>query len=531
MSLVEAIREAYGQGEEDETLEPIIKTDGWGKPKGRLRAGDYVIFYNIRGEREVELTESLTAAEFHAFPRPTCPRLNFVTMVSYSPSLQVNVAFPPDSEIRNTLTEVLTRAGWKVVKVAESEKDSHIGFFFNGKKEKPFPGEERIILPSPRVVASYAEKPSMRAASVARTVISRLGLDKRLVIVANLANVDVVGHTEKESAILKAIEAVDAALGRIAGACSDRGVTLFVTSDHGTVEEWLYEDGSINTGHTENPVPFLMIDPTLKGRGGSILKPRGELADVAPTVLDFLGLSQPAEMKGHSLFRQKASQPGGRFVLLILDGWGWREERRGNLFWKAKPDHFDRLWADFPHALLEASGEAVGMPSRTVGNSEAGHLHLGAGRRVYLDRIRIDRSIDDGSFFHNPVLLAAIEGAKKDGRSLHLIGIVSHYSSHGSIDHLFALMRLARRLGLRQVYIHSFLGRRGEKPASGAAYIGKVEKEAKALGVGEVVTVMGRHWALDREENWDRIEKAYRALVLGEGRRVGGVGNLNLQVS
>jgi len=162
----------------------------------------------------------------------------------------------------------------------------------------------------------------------------------------------------------------------------------------------------------------------------------------------------------------------------------------------------------------------VGMPKGTVGNSEAGHLHLGAGRRIPSDRLRIDEALEDGSFYENEAFLWAMRGAKRAGTRLHLLGIVSFYSSHGSLDHLLALMELARRERVEEVYIHSMLGRRGEHPESGARYIEQVEEATARLGVGRLVSVIGRFWSLDREENWDRIEKTYRWLVHGEGRPV-----------
>ena len=160
------------------------------------------------------------------------------------------------------------------------------------------------------------------------------------------------------------------------------------------------------------------------------------------------------------------------------------------------------------------------MPPGTVGNSEAGHLHIGSGRRVFLDRVRIDRAVADGGFYQNEAFVEAMRQARQKGRALHLMGIISHYSSHGTIRHLFALLETARRHGLRDVYIHGFLGRRGERPESGALYVEKVEDKCRELGVGRVVTVLGRYWSLDREENWDRVEKAYRAMVFGDGRKV-----------
>jgi 2,3-bisphosphoglycerate-independent phosphoglycerate mutase len=523
ISLADAIRASYASGQQDESLEPIIKTGPSGRPRGRIRGGDYLIFYDIRGEREIELTRSLTAAAFPHFPRKNGLRLNFVTMINYDASLDVRVAFPQEGRTRNTLTEVITGAGLRLLKISESEKAVHVGHFFNGKSDDIFPGEERIVVPSPPHLASYAEIPEMSAALVAREVCARMKSPAYSVIIANLANVDVVGHNEDRTAALKAVEVVDVALGTIIEECRRQKVVLIATSDHGTVEEWLYPDGTINTGHTRNPVPFILADFSSDGPVSS-LKEQGELADVAPTILSLLGLKKPAEMTGQSLIPESSLRAGTRpkIVLLILDGWGWRQEESGNLIREAKTDHFDALWFEFPHALLRASGEAVGMPADTVGNSEAGHLHLGAGRRVLLDRVRIDETVKDGSFFRNEAFLWAMQGAKKQRRPVHLLGIVSHYSSHGTIRHLFALLRLAQEQALKNVYIHALIGRRGEKPESGAIYVEKVEEMAKSLGVGEVVTVIGRHWALDREGNWDRIEKSYRALVFGEGTRVPG---------
>jgi len=181
----------------------------------------------------------------------------------------------------------------------------------------------------------------------------------------------------------------------------------------------------------------------------------------------------------------------------------------------------DALTKTAPMTLLHASGEPVGLPEGTVGNSEAGHLHIGSGRRVASDRLRLEEAIEDGSFYENEVLLEAMRDAKIRGCPLHLLGIVSFYSSHGSIRYLYALMELARREGLEEVYIHSLLGRRGERPESGARYVGDIEREAARLGVGRVVSVIGRYWALDREEHWDRVGKAFGLLVDGRGEEVG----------
>ena len=528
-SLGPAIRAAYRAGQEDEALEPIVKVNAFGEPIGRIGSGDTVIFYDIRGEREIEISQSLTDPDFSRFPVEKNLNLHFVTMIEYDPSLRAEAAFVRGGKVTNTLAEVLSSAGFRLAKIAESEKAAHIGFFMNGKSDALFPGEERIIVPSPEGIFNYDQKPEMSAASVADEILRKIEDPRFPAVIANFANVDVVGHIENRLAVARAVETVDAQLGRVVSEAERRRVTLIVTADHGTVEEWLYPDGQVNTGHTKNPVPFVLADFSLDRPAAIDLRPSGELADVAPTVLDLLGLPAPVEMTGRSLLVERPDRLAkrGKIVLLILDGWGMRSDRAGNLIAQSRTPAFDALWSRFPGALLESSGEAVGMPPGTVGNSEAGHLHLGAGRRILLDRVRIDRAVEDRSFFSNAVFLRALRTAGEGRRRLHLMGIISHYSSHGTIEHLFALLKLAKDAGLSDVYVHGFIGRRGETPESGALYVEKVEEMCRALGAGEVVTVLGRYWSLDREGNWDRVEKAYRALVYGEGTPAGNFSDRN----
>jgi 2,3-bisphosphoglycerate-independent phosphoglycerate mutase len=228
-------------------------------------------------------------------------------------------------------------------------------------------------------------------------------------------------------------------------------------------------------------------------------------------------------MTGRSLLQNYPPLPSGqrrRVLLLIADGWGVRDEVRGNLIAQSHTPVMDRIQAEYPATRLQSFGEAVGLPAGTVGNSEVGHLHLGAGRRVPSDRVRLQQALDEGSFFDNEAFLWSLRGAKRDRVPLHLMGIISFFSSHGSIDYAIQLLRLAAREGLPEVYLHGMLGRRGERPESGAHYVERIEEEARRLGVGQVASIIGRFWSLDREENWDRIEKTYRAFVHGEGRIV-----------
>jgi 2,3-bisphosphoglycerate-independent phosphoglycerate mutase len=513
--LSEAVRLAYDAGEEDEMLEPIVRAGPDGRPAGRIGPGDSVIFYDVRGEREVTLTRALTDPERSLFPaRPL--GLHFVTLIEYSPSLNVQVAFPPARRLHNTLTEVLAGAGFRVLKIAESEKATHVGFFFNGRTEVVFRNEERVIIPSPSV-ERYADQPEMSAPALAAEVIRHLRAPGPQFILANVANVDEVGHLEDRRAVLRAVSAADRALREMLTAALEAGATVLVTADHGTAEQWLYPDGTVDTGHTRNPVPFVLLDFAAGTASGWKLKPAGGLADVAPTVLEIAGLAAPEEMTGRSLIegRPAGFEPRRKILLLILDGWGHREDDYGNMIREARPAEFERVWGGYPRSVLEASGEAVGMPAGTVGNSEAGHLHLGAGRRVFLDRVGVDRAIEDASFFRNGTLWEAMARTGASGKALHLMGVVSFYSSHGTIRHLFALMKMARLAGVERLYIHSFIGRRNDMPETGAVYVEKVEQAARELGLGEVVTVMGRYWPLARANTPERVERAYRVLVDG----------------
>ncbi len=521
-SLAHAVRNAYVNGEEDERLEPINLVDEEGSPLGRIQKGDTVIFYDIRGEREIEITKSLIEDDFIEFPIQKDMNLNFVTMIEYDKKLDVKVIFPPQEEVTKTLPHVLSENGIKFIKIVESEKAFHLTYFFNGKSEMPLPLEERLIVPSSKIKGTPDSDPKMMIYEVTKAINSKLSEGEIPIIITNLANVDVVGHTENEKAIIKAVEKVDFSLGEIIKQAQSDEVTTIATADHGTVERWLYPDGTIDTGHTSSQVPFILIEPDEDIKEKIELKESGELADVAPTILKILGLKIPDIMTGRPLFSGNPyeNHDKKRLLLLILDGWGIRDEEEGNLIKKANTPVFDHLIGNYPSTRLDAAGEAVGMPKGSVGNSEVGHLHLGAGRRILSDRLRIDNSIEDGTFFKDPVLAEAMEDAKMQNKTLHLLGIVSFYSSHGSIDHLKALLQLAKEKGPQRIFIHSILGRRGEHAQSGERYIRDIEDFTKKLNLGKVVTVMGRHWVLDREENWDRIKKAYWSLVFGQGNGV-----------
>lgn len=204
-------------------------------------------------------------------------------------------------------------------------------------------------------------------------------------------------------------------------------------------------------------------------------------------------------------------------ALIILDGFGLREETFGNAVAQAKKPNFDRYWNEFPHATLTACGEAVGLPEGQMGNSEVGHLNIGAGRIVYQSLTRVNIAIREGEFERNETFLAAMDHVKKHGTNLHIFGLLSDGGVHSHINHLFALLKLAAKEGVKNVYIHGFLDGRDVGPQTAKTYIQQLNEQIEQIGVGEIATLSGRYYSMDRDKRWERVEKAYRAMVYGEG--------------
>ena len=204
-------------------------------------------------------------------------------------------------------------------------------------------------------------------------------------------------------------------------------------------------------------------------------------------------------------------------ILMILDGFGLNENPVGNAVAAAKKPNYDQMVKEWPFVPGNASGLFVGLPDGQMGNSEVGHLNIGAGRIVYQDLTKITKSIQDGDFFENPALLDAVKNCKKNGSALHLMGLLSDGGVHSHIEHVYGLLELAKRNGLDKVYVHGFMDGRDTPPSSGIEYVKELEAKMKELGVGEIATLSGRYYAMDRDNRWDREEKAYSALVYGEG--------------
>ncbi|MCL1855942.1 MAG: 2,3-bisphosphoglycerate-independent phosphoglycerate mutase, partial [Clostridia bacterium] len=205
-------------------------------------------------------------------------------------------------------------------------------------------------------------------------------------------------------------------------------------------------------------------------------------------------------------------------ALIIMDGFGLSDAHDGNAIWRQGTPCLDALMREYPHTRLKASGMDVGLPEGQMGNSEVGHLNIGAGRIVYQELTRITKAIQDGTFFEQKPLTAAIDRAKAAGKAVHIMGLLSDGGVHSHNTHLYALLTMCKQRGIKNVYVHCFLDGRDVPPTSGIEYVGQLETKLREIGVGQIATVMGRYWAMDRDNLWDRVQKAYDAMVLGNGQ-------------
>lgn len=297
-SAAEAVQNSYDAGVTDEFVRPtVIIDDLFAAGDAPVRNDDAIIFFNFRPDRMRELSRAIfySGVEVEGLDPSVPPPPYIVTMTEYDAELPLPIAFPPE-DIKNTLSEVISAKGLRQLHIAETEKYAHVTFFFNGGVEKSVPGEDRILVDSPKV-ATYDLKPQMSAYGVEAFVTKEIATGVYDFIVVNFANADMVGHTAIKPAIIKAVETVDECLGEIAAAVEKAGGTLIITADHGNADK--VESGPKNspfTAHTNNPVPFI-----LAARGNLKLRSGGSLADIAPTILDIMGIERPAEMTGSSL--------------------------------------------------------------------------------------------------------------------------------------------------------------------------------------------------------------------------------------
>jgi len=297
VSAGEAVTESYARHETDEFVQPTVIVNEDNEPVARVEDQDAVIFYNFRPDRAREISRAFIDEDFNGFERlPQRPRVHFTCLTRYDATIKAPVAFEPQN-FKNTLGEVLSKCGLRQLRLAETEKYAHVTFFFNGGVEAPNPGEDRLLIPSPKV-ATYDLKPEMSAPEVTEAFLEKLAADEYEVIIMNYANADMVGHTGNLEAAVKAVEAVDQGIGKVVkGVLEKQGVVL-ITADHGNAEEMMDGEGNPHTAHTNNPTPFIFIS---EGFCPADLR-QGRLEDIAPTILKILDIAQPPEMTGTPLF-------------------------------------------------------------------------------------------------------------------------------------------------------------------------------------------------------------------------------------
>lgn len=301
---VSAVRGAYTAGETDEFVKPRVIVDDSGSALGKIGDGDALFFFNFRADRARQISRAFFEQDFKEFPRPCVPRLSgFATMTQYESGFPLPAAFAPQS-LDGFLGQVVSHAGLRQLRIAETEKYAHVTYFLNCGVEEPLPGEERVLIPSPREVPTYDHKPEMSAREVTEALLAR-SRDFDL-CVCNLANLDMVGHTGIIPAAIKACEVVDECVGKLVEAFLGAGGQVFLTADHGNAEEMLDATGGPQTAHSTNPVPLLHAD----ANGGRPLK-AGKLGDIAPTILASWGLTQPQAMTGQSLFADSPANGAG----------------------------------------------------------------------------------------------------------------------------------------------------------------------------------------------------------------------------
>lgn len=510
ISLGKAIEAAYLRGEDDYHMPPLVALDAAGKPVGKVQDGDTVIFCCRRGEREIELTEMFTEKDFAYVERAWRDDLTFVLLTLYHEKFQhLPVAFAPE-QLEHTLAQTVSEAGKTQFHCAESEKFAHITFFLNGGNHQPFPGETDVRIPSPKGIA-FEEKPELSLYEVKDEVIKALG--NYDLIAVNFANGDVIGHTANNQAKIDAAFHVSHCLSEVVEKASQAGYVTMVTADHGNLERMISPKGKPDVAHTCNQVPFVLIDPEQKKPVA--LKDGQALASVAPTILQMMGIPAPEEMDAPSLLLEAPETTDRKVMLIVLDGWGMGAEDETNPIYLGNTEAWEKLFDSHPHTLLNASGLYVGLSAKKAGNSEAGHMNLGAGRIVPQDDQRLEKAIQEGTYESNKVFLKAIEDTRKRGKALHLLSYLTHQSSHGSIDYAVKLCAMAKELP--EIYLHIILDGRSTENGSAPQLLAELEQELNGIGAGLIVDGIGRGYVLERDLNYWKVKKGYDAMVLGEG--------------
>lgn len=297
LSPAEYIQESYKKEIYDEFVEPALFNDEYA-----IKENDCVFFVNYRPDRAIQMSQAMTIKSFKEFDRPVLPKY-FLCMTPYiADQIELPILFNKEA-VTNVLSEYVSNQNIKQLKIAETEKYAHVTFFMNGGRKEPFPGEERILIQSPRDVNTYDEKPEMSAFEVLENLLVKLNDDSIGMYIVNFANPDMVGHTGNFEATVKAVETVDQCIGQLVKKCEDEDIAMLITSDHGNSDTMAYDDGNPHTSHTNSPVPFIVVQKDLKGEKLEATGNNLALKDIAPTILSIMGLEIPDNFEGKPIFK------------------------------------------------------------------------------------------------------------------------------------------------------------------------------------------------------------------------------------
>lgn len=551
------------KGRDDYFMKPTIVGNG-----ANIKENDSIIFTNFRGDRAEPMDRCLTSdPDFKHFPlkqlNPIVAPFAVYSDKYFKASRQKGIITEPI--YTNTLSEVLAKNGLTQVSIAESEKFKHVTYFFDGKREQKFTGVESVQIAS-NEIGEHWRMPKMKAQEIAeeakKWISGEEGRDKKDFVLLNFANLDILGHFDRFDAIVDGALAVDEAVGIIRETVKKAGGVLIVTADHGSGEQkvkldergmpLLDQNGNVRSlkSHTfDNKVPFI-----IEGIGNNVkLKERGSLKNVAPTVLELMGIKRPGEITAESLLENyTGGQVKGPVVMIVRDGWGlpkfvnpealkWNAVEQARLRCEAAGKKFNdtELTNQNSHTELLAHGKAVGLPDYQMGDSENGHLNLGAGRDVESPLLILDEMLKTEEFAKNEIFRKALDNAK-NGHTLHIIGMLSEGGVHSHPEHLFKMLNTIakERAGLEKIVIHLIFDGRDVETSEKAGWqsLEELFHKINELGLQDITdigVIAGRYYPMDRDalsrdkkgkpstDLWkERVKPWYDAIVHNEGPRL-----------
>ena len=519
-------------------LSPQITVDLNDEPIGRIEdyeekgKGDSLVIFNVNGDNIIGIAEAFSDPSFQKFPTISDLDVSLYTMLPYSADLNAKTAFPKVKS-ENSLGQVLASSNVSQSRIAGTRRVKDFTEALDGNMKVTYtPDNYTLVEVDDPSLETIRDNPAYNTNEVAEKTIERINESDDKVIMANFSALDMIAETGDIIRTAESIDLIDEQLGKVIDEAQKAGMTVMLTGTHGNVEAMLDANNKPVKGryfsYTDNPVPFLYID----GRDNrlktqkDVLQENMSLASISPSILSILGLETPEKMTAPSVFKDFTPQENSRVLLITVDGLGVSEETTGNALELARQTaaqqkrqlNLDKLTEQYPSTNLTASGKAMGLREGQAGYPNANYFALGSGLAegdIVLDMLNIDNAIKNDSFLENQAFIAAIDNALKNGTKLHLLGLVSEAEVDASIQHLEALLNLAKKRGLKKedVVIHAITDGIDEAPNAVVNNIKRVELLTEQVGVGTLATVGGRYWFMNQDNENTKIEKAYNSLV------------------